>query len=203
MFTGNFQTIDLAEVGRLLCASAQSGVLRIRQGDREASLSLQLGQMIDAHCGDFEGLDALALIASTFDGEFAFDAGAEPKGQSLAAYPTQQIIESLQQEIAEQRSLAAALPSADALLRYVPGGAQSGLHATTDDLSLLLLADGRRTVSGIASAARRDLAPVQAALARFLMAGVIEEIAAGAGEQESDPPPPGDAPRFWRGKRVA
>lgn len=196
MLAGNFQTIDLAEVVRLLSVSAQSGVLFIRQGEQESALGFQFGQLVDARAGELSGLDALALMASTVDGEFAFEVGGQAAGQSLASYPTDQLIQGLRHEIAERRSLVAAMPMPGAVLRYVAGGVQSGFHATADELGLLLLADGRRTVREIAAAAKRDLVGVQAALAQFRLAGVLEEVG------EEAPPPPGGAPQFWRGKRI-
>ncbi len=163
-------------------------------------LGFQFGQLVDARSGDLAGLDALALIASLGEGDFTFEAGAHTGGQSLAAYPTAQLIENVRQEVVERRSLAAAMPLAGAVPRYLPGGVQSGLEATPEELGLLLLADGVRTVKDIALASGRDLVGVQAIFAKFRLAGVVGE--AGGDAAPRAPEPSGGTPQFWRGKRI-
>ncbi len=201
MFSGNFNTVDLAEVVQLLSASAQSGVLLVRQGNRDSAVGLQLGQLVDARSGEAIGLDALALIASSLEGEFTFQVGAVSAGQTLAAYPTDQLIEGLRREIADQRAHLDAMPEADSVIRYISGGASAGLHATPEELGLLLLADGRRTVRDIAATAGKPLAEAQWVLARFRIAGLLEDVAR-QGPPPPPPPPPGDQPQFWRGRRI-
>ncbi len=212
MFSGSFQTMDLGEVLRLLASSSQTGVLRILEDEAIGAVYLQLGAVVHAETGLAQGLDALAALAERMDAAFAFDAGETvAPGRSLAEIPTGRLVETLRGQLDKLRAVRESMPGPEDVVAYQPGVQATGLQATPRDLSLLLLADGVRTVSEIAAAAGMSLESVRAVLGRFRRAGMIEIVEAGRSGASGQPEPAPEAPEgreaagaplYWRGKRI-
>jgi hypothetical protein len=180
MFSGSFSTLNFAEVANLLSGSAQTGALRITQQLPLGSVYFWQGQLVHAENGSLTGLDALGALASYFSADFNFDADVPPPGQTLVAYSTKDLIENIRQQIEEVGAMAAAMPGASDVVKYIPGKSVSGLHGTPTELALLLLANGTRTVSDVAREAQMDVEAVRFAFARFKRAGVLDSFPTGA-----------------------
>jgi len=228
MFSGNLSKISLAEVIRLLAMSSQTGALVMEDRGFSGTLYLQLGQVVHAACGNFEGLDALNELTVHREANFAFNEGFAAPARTLADYPTEKVIDKLKKRIDELKALDEAVPDLNDMPNYQSGRKVQGLIATPDELSLLLLADGTLTVSQIAQAVRKDVTEVAATFGKFNYAGVLD-ITKGAEPGTPTSPPelaseqtrvvrpgltsvpaqtateklPGEqTARFWRGKRV-
>jgi hypothetical protein len=176
MFSGSFSTLNFAEVANLLSGSAQTGALRITQNLPLGTIYFWQGQLVHAENGSFTGLDALGALASYFSADFNFDADVPPPAQTLVAYSTKDLIENIRQQIEEVGAMAAAMPAAADVVKYIPGKSVSGLHGTPTELSLLLLANGTRTVNDVAREAKMDVEAVRFTFARFKRAGVLESF---------------------------
>ncbi|GAB4239921.1 MAG: hypothetical protein OHK005_01750 [Candidatus Methylacidiphilales bacterium] len=226
MFAGSLTQISLGEVLRLLSLSSQTGALILETRDFSASIFLQVGQIVHAAIGPVEGLDALTQICDQVEANFVFSEGFMAPGRSLADYPTDKLIEKVKKRVEEIAALRAAILGPYDIPCYLPGRKVSGLVAKPDELALLLLADGKRSVHQIAGVARRDLAEVGEIFGKFRHAGVLEVV--GVQETPVTPPEPGPqgqagSPgepkgeasltgllergegkpvRYWRGKRI-
>lgn len=229
MFSGNLSKISLAEVIRLLSMSSQTGALVIEERGFSGMLYLQLGQVVHAACGNLEGLDALNELTVHRTANFAFNEGFAAPARTLADYPTEKLIDKLKKRIDELQALDEAVPGPYDIPSYQAGRKVQGLVARPDELSLLLLADGQRTVMEIAQSIRKDVGEVAAILGKFRYAGVVD-IQEGTPPVDAQPSPgspaseqtrvirPGNTllptqpatdhvegektARYWRGKKI-
>jgi hypothetical protein len=219
MFAGSLTQISLAEVLRLLAMSSQTGALILERRHFSASIFLQVGQIVHAACGSLEGLDALTEICEHGDASFAFSEGFIAPSRSLADYPNDKLIEKIKKRVDELAALRSSILQPLDIPTYLPGRKVQGLVAKPDELSLLLLADGKRAVNEIAQMAVRDLGEVCSILGRFRQAGVVEVAAQAAAPAEPAVPEAPEAQpsggdetsggdqeekpaRYWRGKRI-
>ena len=189
MFSGNLSKISLAEVIRLLSMSSQTGALVVEERGFSGMIYLQLGQVVHSACGNLEGLDALNELTAHREANFAFNEGFTAPARTLADYPTEKLIDKLKKRIDELQALDEAVPHAHDIPIYQSGRKIQGLVARPDELSLLLLADGERTVADIAQALRKDVNEVATILGKFSYAGVVDIQ---EGVAPSEPVQPGD-----------
>ncbi|MEM1058505.1 MAG: DUF4388 domain-containing protein [Verrucomicrobiota bacterium] len=225
-FAGSFTTINLAEVMRMLSGTHQTGVLHLDLGTDHGTLSMESGQFLNAATGALTGAPALYQFILWREAEFRFDEEPIPPeaNRELAQFDTQTLINGVAKKIDELAALQQAIPSLDSVLFYLGGESLGDVEATPSELGLLILADGKRTVSEIADKARLNPLEVARSLAKFRLAGaleLVENVVPGnpepgateaapppVPEPEPDaapppPPPTGSEPvRYWRGKRV-
>jgi hypothetical protein len=193
MFAGSLKQMDLSEVLKLLTASHQTGVLNLmdtRSGHAVAMIYLQVGQMVHAQSGATSGLDAISDCCRLGDEAFAFEENMVAPQQTLAAYPTAKLLEKMTGQISEAKALRLAMPKETDVPVYLPGASLAGLDATADDLSLLILCNGARTVSDLAKDSRRSLADAAQAIAKFRKAGIVELSFPAATSSATYSPPP-------------
>lgn len=226
-FAGSFTTINLAEVMRMLSGTHQSGVLHLSMGTDNGTLSMENGTFLNAATGALTGAPALYQFILWREGDFRFDESDIPPEASreLAEFDTHTLIDGVARKIDELAALQQAIPGLDSVLFYLGGESLGDVEATPSELGLLILADGKRTVSEIADKAKLNPLEVARSLAKFRLAGaleLVENIIPGAPEPDAPaaavppplpeaapeapatpPPPPGGEPvRYWRGKRV-
>jgi hypothetical protein len=228
MLKGSLAQVSLTEVIRLLSSSQQTGLLHIMNTSDTVATGgcyFQFGKLVHATMGRFSGLDAVNEICRINEGTFAFETSVTAPVQSLAAYPTATLIEMIHEQLEENRALAEAAPDPGDVLRYLPGKSVDGLEATPEELSVLLLCSGQRTVAEIAPLTEMTPVVLRTTLAKFRRLGLLE-IVADANSGAVPPPaeavpvvPPSPAPvapqsavpaeateprvvRYWRGKPV-
>lgn len=224
-FKGNFSEINLAEVLRMLVSTKQNGLLRIYHGDEEGLLAVERGVVVNAATATQQGRHALYQFIVWRDANFRFEAQNIPPNaaRDLAAYPAIQLIDGIARKIDELAALQQAVPTLDSVLYYTGGEALGDVEATPSELGLLILANGHNTVEQIARRANLNPLEVAKSLAKFRLAGVLELVsvpnrdsgpidspfahpppqpAAPAPEPPPAAPHHGEAPRYWRGKRI-
>jgi DNA-binding transcriptional ArsR family regulator len=204
--------MGMADVAALLSASNQTGALRVTQGFPLGSVYFWLGQMVHAENGALQGLDALGALATYTRADFTFDVQVAPSGQSLAIYSTQDLIENIRQQVEEMGAIMASLPAPGDVLRYATGKQVGSLQGSPAELSLLLLANGQRTVADLARESQMDIESVRFALARFRRAGVVDVVSRRPGVAAPVPGPApaaapsahvnGGKPLVWRGRKM-
>lgn len=218
--------MDLSEVLKLLSASQQTGMLKLVNPQNAATIAvfyLQVGQLTHAQSGSLTGLDAMSACCRLSEEAFAFQEQVMVEEQTLAVYPTAKLLDKMAEEISDAKSLHLAMPGEDDVPIYQHGATLAGLEATADDLSLLILCNGSRTVRDLARDVRRSIHDTASVLAKFRKAGIIEisrepsSTAPAAAEPLRSPPPAGDPaassvpppsvdvpkqPRYWRGKLI-
>ncbi len=171
-------------------------------------LYFQSGQIVHAEAGASAGLDALSEICYFSDANFAFQEGEVASKQTLGVYPTPKLIEKIRQQVEEVRTMHEATPDFGDVPVYNQSASLAGLEATPDDLALLLLCSGGRTVSEIAHQVNRSPADTAKIVAKFHRAKIVElhkPEPPPAQAPESDAgraDPQGGSPRYWRGKLV-
>lgn len=224
-FSGNFQTINLAEVLRMLAATRQTGVLQCACEGEKGMLMLENGRIVSATTGDQLGPPALYQFILWRDGTFEFVAAPIPASapRDLEVYDTDEIISGVARKIDELAAMQQAVPDLDSVLMFLGSETLRDVNATPAELGLLILADGRRTVGEIAAKAGMNPLEVARALARFRLAGVLELVEAVVPANPGDsgtakppaattpppiPPPPAaeENPhevRYWRGRKIS
>jgi hypothetical protein len=223
MFSGNLDQMPLAEVLRLLSMSHQTGALIIRHDSFSGSVFFQVGQLVHAASGALDGIDALTSLSAHRVGAFSFAEGMVAPTQSLVSYPTDKLIDKLSQKAAEQDALAQATLRPSDLPHYLAGKKVQGMVAAPDELTFLLMADGKRNVATIAGQSGRSVEDVGRIFGKFRQAGMID-VAAGSPVEVVPDAAPGAAPisepevpaipaeekphetskqpRYWRGKLI-
>ncbi|MFQ3670889.1 MAG: DUF4388 domain-containing protein [Verrucomicrobiia bacterium] len=222
MFAGSLTQISLGEVLRLLSLSSQTGALILEKGDFSASIFLQVGQIVHAAAGPLEGLDALTEICEHVEASFAFSEGFIAPARSLADYPTDKLVEKVRKRVEEIVAFRSSVLRPNDIACYVPGRKVAGLVAKPDELSLLLLADGKRPVAEVAHLAKREVSEACEILGKFRHAGVVDLVGVAPEPEPPPTPPPAQAEpepakesspetaseephrpvRYWRGKRI-
>lgn len=225
-FAGNFKTINLAEVLRMLTMTKQTGILRMTLGLEQGFMGLERGLIINALTGNVGGPQALYQFIIWHDADFVFkeqplEASAP---RELASYDPAILIDGVAKKIDELAALQQAVPTLDSVLYFLGSESLGTTSATPSELGLLLLADGKNTVEQIASRVQMNALEVARIMARFRLAGVVELVTQVVPANtplpvsEPDPvipaasaPPPlpspahggeGEGVRYWRGKRI-
>lgn len=226
MFAGSLNQMDLSDVLKLLSASHQSGALTLLNPQTAApvaTLYLQAGQLTHAQAQAqmLTGLDAISYCCTLSEESFAFTEGSAPSQQTLATYPTAKLIEKMTEQIHRTKALALAMPGPTDLPLYLAGVSLDGLEATTEDLSLLILCNGSRSVQDLALSTKKNFSDIAKIIANFSKAGIIEikkptiplpttaapipskSLTPESEEPSAHPPnPASQAPRYWRGKLI-
>lgn len=211
MFEGSLDQMNLAEVVRLLAASNQSGCLKIFQDDYVAALYFNLGHLIHARTPSATGIDALAELVGRSGDRFSLDPGTTADGRSLEEYPTQAVIEQIQEQIREQNEIAASMPALLDIPLYQPGQSVGALALSPRDLSLLLHIDGKRCVEEIAAKGQLSVKHTRVVLAQCIHGGLVKIVGrkspateSGMARQLSAAPAKSasSTPRYWRGKKI-
>jgi hypothetical protein len=147
---------------------------------------------------------------------FVFEVGAAGPSQTLAVYPTVKLIDRIRQQVKDNESLKGAMPEPSDILVYKPEADMTGLEASADELGLLLLCNGTRSLLDIAKQVNQNPADLARIVAKFRRAGIIDvkktaKPASQAGNNNTGylPDAPGvtdssggNTPRYWRGKLV-
>lgn len=216
MFKGSLSQMNLSEVIRLLVSSNQSGALILSEPSSEkqiAILYLQAGTLSSGQTAQSKGLDALNEICTFLDAAFEFHEALTSSEKDLEPYPLEKLLESVQKRITQIKSLNDSMPDPSDVLFYQSGTEITGIDASPDDLTLLLLCDGYRRVEEVAKESGRDLDEVINLLAKFRQVGLIgvvveEHYDEALSQEESDVEAPsygknyGKKVRYWRGKRI-
>lgn len=226
-FAGNFKTINLAEVLRMLTMTKQTGILRMTMGLEQGFMGLEHGLILNALTGNVGGPQALYQFILWRDADFIFkeqpiEASAP---RELASYDPAILIDGVAKKIDELAALQQAVPSFDSVLYFLGSESLGSTPATPSELGLLLLADGKNTIEQIATKVQMNALEVARIMARFRLAGVVELVTqvvpanTPLPQAEHDPvvpvdpasPPPlphpshggeGEGVRYWRGKRI-
>jgi len=176
--SGGFTSSNLTEILKTVLEVKQTGYLKIRDGDLEGCVAIENGVILHARAGTATGLHALFQFVGWREAKLEFHERPMPADlvRDLAVYDPQVLLTGVAFKVDEQNLLHDAIPSIDAIVRYVGGEGLASVEITPADRNLLVLADGRRTVRDIAE--RINLNPTEVArhLGRFRMAGVVEVV---------------------------
>lgn len=182
MIAGNLKEMNLAEVLKLLTASGQNGVLMLTETSLVGSIYIKLGQIIHSSynvsdSGQLkEGLESLAKICSHLEAQFRFEVGLTSDSESLIKYPTEKIIASIEKHVTKNKIPALELPSPNAIPKYLVGNNIKSFNAPPEALSLLIMADGHKTISEIAMYSDLEIEFVQKWTAKFLQQNMMQLV---------------------------
>ncbi len=220
MLNGSLKDMPLPEVLRLLSASGQSGCLILHKENPFAFFYLKIGQV--SHCESLTrttqgwqkvaGIEALSKACSHQDCMFRFDTQAQSSEETLLKYPTAKLIDSIAQFIEKRRQLEVPLPSLSMKVAYQSSVTMKNFKASQEELSLFLLANGKRTLKEIAAASNLSELTVQQWASKFMQNGILaeekeEELPIVEVKAEMKPElkqemSPQKPVRYWRGKPV-
>jgi hypothetical protein len=179
LLSGTFATSNLTEILKIIVKGRQTGYLKMKEGDLEGCLAVENGIILHARAGFYTGLHALFQFVAWRGALYEFHERPMPGDllRDLAVYDPEVLITGVAFKVDELTLLHEAIPSLDSVLSYVGGEGLASVEATSADLVLLDLADGRRTVREIAERVNLNPAEVARNLARFRLAGVLEMAA--------------------------
>lgn len=177
-FAGNFKTVNLAEVLRMLTMTRQTGILRLTMGLEQGFLGLDQGLIVSAVTGNTVGPQALYQFILWREADFIFkeqplDASVS---RELASYDPTILIDGVAKKIDELAALQQAVPTLDSVLYFLGSESLGTTNATPSELGLLILADGKNTIEQIAVKAQMNPLEVARTMARFRLAGVVELV---------------------------
>ncbi|MEM9400564.1 MAG: DUF4388 domain-containing protein [Verrucomicrobiota bacterium] len=218
MFSGSFLQMNLSEVVRLLSSSMQTGALMITPASGDnliGAIYLHEGQLIDAYADGQYGLDALKKICSKLDANFTFEEGVRPDKQSLINYMTSLLLDKIQERVTELGAYESVQPNPTDIPQYIKGKDAGGLQAAPDELALLLLCKGNKTVADLAEMGDYDLEWVSKVIGKFRKVGLIalrQNVKMDISPSPETPATSPDNPlvdrktkhiRYWRGKKIS
>ena len=189
LLSGTFANSNLTEILRIVVDAKQTGYLKLRDGTLEGCLAVENGIFLNARAGSATGLTALFQFVGWREAKFEFHERPLPADllRDLAVYDPEVLITGIAFKVDEQNLLHEAIPSLDDVLLYIDGDAPASIEVSPADLTLLLLADGRRTVRVIAQKANLSPTEVARHFARFHLAGVLKLIAPKPGSSARQP----------------
>jgi len=176
--SGTFATSTLTDILRIIVDAKHTGCLKLKDAQQEGCLAIENGIILHACAGTSTGLPALFQFVGWREAKFEFLERPMPADlvRDLAVYDPEVLITGVAFKVDEQSLLHDATPALDDVLRYVDGEAPASIEVTPADLSLLVLADGRRTVREIAEQANQSPMEVARHFARFRLAGVLKLV---------------------------
>ncbi len=150
---GNLKDLSIIDVIQLLNRVNQTGALVLSDNGQKAWLYYQKGQLVDARTADFRGMDALIQVVDWTGGEFEFEPGVPPQGETIQMELHRVIMQALKirderkeeqrrkaEEASKKRPLDAALNEE---LGKAVAGTEFVLYAGLADPSGVLLAEVR------------------------------------------------------------
>ncbi len=150
---GSLKDLAIVDVIQLLNRVNQTGALVLRDNGQQAWLYYRNGQLVDARTADHRGMDALIEVVDWTGGDFEFEPGVPPQGETIQMELHRVIMQALKirderkeeqrrrtEEAAKRRPLDAALNSE---LEKAVAGTGFVLYAGLADASGALLAEVR------------------------------------------------------------
>lgn len=82
-FTGKLDQFELVDIIQMCCVSKRTGKLSVARKADRGVIYLLGGQIIDAASGELEGEEAVYEIIGWSSGQFNFEEGVQPEGQTV------------------------------------------------------------------------------------------------------------------------
>jgi hypothetical protein len=187
MLKGNLAEMELPQVLQLLAASSQSGCLILQQNEPVAWFYFKIGQLSHCECLVKKGQESVnGVVAKGVDGisaacsyrncNFRFDNEVFCEEESLSKYPTDKLIASIDRFIQKRRQRVSDLIEKDTVVLYEASDTLGHFKASQQELALLLLANGKRSVVEIAEVSNCTIRQVQDWAARFISNGLLKVV---------------------------
>lgn len=181
MLTGSLNEMSLSDILRILSASSQTGCLVLFDTTVRATFYLKIGQL--SHCeynlnaatgqSTIQGIDAVSKACSLIHCHFRFDMHLMSDHETLLKYPTPKLIAGITQFIEKRKAPEIKLPEPDSVLLYQSIEDLKSFKASQEELGLLLLANGNRSLTDIAAIANLGIRQVQEWASKFLSHGLL------------------------------
>ena len=126
---GNLSDMNIGDVLQLPTMGARSGEMKVRFGNKVASLYYADGRMVHARAGSLRDEDAVVLVLGWTEGEFAFDVDVEPPERTLDEDLPRLLMRSAKKRDEEERKPKAASGKVSLNSPEVDEALQSALNA--------------------------------------------------------------------------
>jgi len=103
LFAGTFVATNLTEILRRLVQAKQTGILKIREAEKEGTLAMENGMIVNAKTGHYGGMHALFQFVAWKEAHFEFQQKplAVDLTRDLAVYDPEVLIAGVAAKIKE------------------------------------------------------------------------------------------------------
>ncbi len=154
--SGSLSELYFPETMQLILAYGKSGVLNLRDEDRQGCVYIKGGKVVHATLGTLEGESAFYDLALWKSGTFSFQVGEDAPKETINKSGTNLLIEATRR-LDEWNMISSKIPSFDVIPLRIPLAGASSIRLTNDDWKVLYGIDGSRSISQIAGSLQMDL----------------------------------------------
>lgn len=175
---GSLSEWPLAELVQFLNRTRQTGELALERGDpaQAASLSVDKGRVVDAHCPPLVGDEAVYALFGWHHGRFLFLAGPVSPTHGVQSELRTLLLEGARRRDELDRVLAQ-LPPGDVVLHQVHESTTAGVRLSRLAWNLLSHVDGTRTVEDLVESKAGAQVELAEALLDLVQAGLVATAA--------------------------
>jgi CheY-like chemotaxis protein/predicted transcriptional regulator len=187
--SGSLSELYFPETMQLIMAYGKSGVLHLRDGDRQGRVYLKEGLVVHAQLGEVEAEDAFYDLALWKSGTFSFQVGESAPKETINKSGTNLLIEATRR-LDEWNMISSKIPSFEVFPTRVPLSGAKSIRLTREDWKILLLMDGQASIRQIAETSGLDLFETGRIVFNLITVGVvsIEKEATAKEEQYNQVP---------------
>jgi len=171
--TGSLAQLPLPDLLKMLGAGGQSGRLELTSGLDSGDIYLAAGAVVHAESGPHWGEQAFMRLIGWPNGQFRFDAGAEPPERTIER-PLDVLVAESARAAGEREAIRRVIPSMDTLARLARKAPGPVVTIEAADWEVLALIDGQATAADIGGLLGVDDFEAVRHLYRLRMAGLIE-----------------------------
>lgn len=170
--SGSLSELYFPEAMQLILAYGKSGLLHLRDGDREGRVYLRDGQVVHAAYGDLEGESAFYELALWKSGHFGFQVGETAERETIQRSGTNLLIEATRR-LDEWNLISSKIPNFDVVPRRTPFDEENSIRLTRVDWSVLRHIDGKRSIREIVESQELDLFETGRIIFGLLTVGIV------------------------------
>jgi CheY-like chemotaxis protein len=154
--SGSLSELYFPETMQLIMAYGKTGVLNLKDGEREGKVFLKDGNVVHAELEELEGHEAFYNLALWRSGHFSFQVGDEPEKTTIQMSGTNLLIEATRR-LDEWNMISSKIPNFDVVPTRVPLSEADSIRLTRNDWRVLLHMDGSRSIREISESLEMDV----------------------------------------------
>lgn len=180
--SGSLSELYFPETMQLILAYGKSGVLNLKDEDRQGRVYIKDGKVVHATLGTLEGESAFYDLALWKSGTFSFQVGEDAPKETINKSGTNLLIEATRR-LDEWNMISSKIPSFDVTPVRIPLAGARSFRLTKDDWKVLYGMDGSCSISQIAGSLQMDLFETGRIVFNLLTVGVVS---LDSGQQEEN-----------------
>lgn len=170
---GKLEVFNVVDILQMLSMTKRNGALTLRSGQKEGSIYIKDGRVVDANLERWRGVSAVNKILTWKEGNFEFHEGAKSPGETINVRTDNLLLDGLRrldewkhlQGGAKGGKIRFSIQSSDPLIRR-------GLSA--EEQKFLGLIDGRRSLKEVAKAGNFTEEGALAIASELFLTGILD-----------------------------